>query len=366
MPSLRQQERSRQRRRERSAFDRLDLEVLLLDDEAREKRVALNCLSAFVPPPHPNLSKIPIWTLSRDHSMAENVDKDKSLLYVDNPFNLGRMTEHLKSQTQFAIDLEFGDTRSYLDVTALIQISTTTKNFIVDSLKLYNYIFDSLYEVMIDENILKIVFGTEDVMALQRDFSIRAYNIIDFQNFYGQANGLLQSPGLCDIVEKYFETELNKKYQHFNWRFRPLPSEALNYAQKDSELLLDCWEHFKIKHANMFELDSFDFTHHRDLMLRNYKFPPVERSFNRCFDFAWKQCPNHFKENFTLCTDKKIFKDLFTWRENTAKLRDEKPIYILHRTVNHNRRVEITPAEHQEDNWELEPPQKGSCLIHRR
>ena len=43
--------------------------------------------------------------------------------------------------------------------------------------------------------------------------------------------------GLADVLRKYFEVELDKKYQRADWSIRPLPEGMIRYAAADTEYL---------------------------------------------------------------------------------------------------------------------------------
>ena len=144
--------------------------------------------------------------------------------------------------TEIAIDLEAHEHRSYQGFTCLIQISSRTQDFIIDSIALRAELGDHLRPVFTDPKKLKVLHGANsDVVWLQRDFSLYLVNMFDT----GQAARVLQLPGfgLAFLLQKYCNVVADKKYQLADWRQRPLPAEMLKYAREDTHYLLyiyDC------------------------------------------------------------------------------------------------------------------------------
>lgn len=320
-----EQARTKEFWRGRNASARLGLNVLPLTDSALQKRVELNARNYYIPPEHPHEWDIPEWKLTQQHLNTIKILKDKCFWFIESYDSFCLMKDHLKQQSVIAIDLEFEEMYSFHNMTCLIQVSTPTHDFVVDSVKLYIYVQEMLKEILIDENILKIVFGTQDITALQRDFDLRVFPLIDFQNLYQRKKLLSSLPGFKDVIQNFLyskDFEINKDFQFFNWRLRPLPSGAIDYARLDSQLLLECWEKFKFTYNEYLKSAEFSYKHHRNLMSKIYKFPVVQ-DYNFFFNKAWEVADVKLKEKFQP-NDTKIFIGLNNWRLNTAKLKDTK------------------------------------------
>ena len=74
---------------------------------------------------------------------------------------LEEMREKLSKVTEIAIDLEHHDTRTYLGITCLMQISTRTEDFIVDTLALQKKLGNSLRGIFDDPRIVKVLHGAD-------------------------------------------------------------------------------------------------------------------------------------------------------------------------------------------------------------
>jgi exosome complex exonuclease RRP6 len=76
--------------------------------------------------------------------------------FVDTPEALAEMLEELKKAKEIAIDLEHHDTRSYVGIVSLMQISTRNRDWIVDTLKPWRRRLECLNEVFADPKIIKV------------------------------------------------------------------------------------------------------------------------------------------------------------------------------------------------------------------
>ena len=76
--------------------------------------------------------------------------------FVDTPEAVASMLAELKTAKEIAVDLEHHDTRSYIGLVSLMQISTRDKDWVVDTLKPWRGELQVLNEVFADPNILKV------------------------------------------------------------------------------------------------------------------------------------------------------------------------------------------------------------------
>lgn len=79
-----------------------------------------------------------------------------SAIFVDTLDGVLEMLEELKGATEIAVDLEHHDTRSYVGLVSLMQISTRQKDWIVDTLKPWRQNLQVLNQVFADPKILKV------------------------------------------------------------------------------------------------------------------------------------------------------------------------------------------------------------------
>ncbi|RZC77807.1 hypothetical protein C5167_001992 [Papaver somniferum] len=125
-----------------------------------------------------------------------DTEPEKPLPLESTPFTLiedvkqlKELSKKLRDVNEFAVDLEHNQYRSFQGMTCLIQISTRTEDFIVDTLKLRVHVGPYLREVFKDPSKKKIMHGADrDILWLQRDFGIYVCNLFDT----GQASRVLE------------------------------------------------------------------------------------------------------------------------------------------------------------------------------
>jgi len=123
-----------------------------------------------------------------------------------------------------------------------MQISTRTRDFVVDTIKLREKLGAALLPIFDNPDKIKVLHGADsDIQWLQRDFGLYVVNMFDT----GQAARVLayKSAGLAHLLQHHCGVLADKKYQLADWRIRPLPTEMLKYAREDTHYLLyvyDC------------------------------------------------------------------------------------------------------------------------------
>ncbi|GAA95376.1 uncharacterized protein L969DRAFT_92370 [Mixia osmundae IAM 14324] len=167
--------------------------------------------------------------------------------YVDTAEQLDRLLQELKrpDHAEIAIDLEHHDFRSYVGFVCLMQISTRSHDWIVDTLvSEVRDRLESLNEVFADPAKVKVMHGAQsDVIWLQRDFGLYIVNLFDTYHAtvvlsYGQRS-------LASLLTKYTHFVPDKRYQLADWRLRPLPQEMIDYARSDTHYLLNIYDHLR-------------------------------------------------------------------------------------------------------------------------
>uniref|UniRef100_A0A0E0K8Z6 HRDC domain-containing protein n=1 Tax=Oryza punctata TaxID=4537 RepID=A0A0E0K8Z6_ORYPU len=161
-------------------------------------------------PIHP-LEKLPMEQfIDRNVPESEPVKpadlEDTPFTLVEDKNGLADLAKKLKS-----VDLEHNQYRSFQGLTCLMQISTRTEDFVVDTLKLRIYIGLYLKEHFKDPTKRKVMHGADrDIMWLQRDFHIYVCNLFDT----GQASRVLQMErnSLEHLLRHFCGVTANKEY----------------------------------------------------------------------------------------------------------------------------------------------------------
>ncbi|GJN89022.1 hypothetical protein Rhopal_001996-T1 [Rhodotorula paludigena] len=149
-------------------------------------------------------------------------------------------------QKDLAIDLEHHDFRSWSGITCLIQLSTRTKDYVIDALEpSVRDGLDQLNEFFTNPEWIKVLHGaSSDIVWLQRDFGLYIVGLFDT---YHATKVLGHSQhSLASLLDMYTDFEPDKRYQLADWRIRPLPKEMLHYARSDTHYLLSIYDHLRI------------------------------------------------------------------------------------------------------------------------
>ncbi|XP_019458438.1 PREDICTED: protein RRP6-like 2 isoform X2 [Lupinus angustifolius] len=274
-------------------------------------------------------------------SVLDFVDKDvEDLVPIEppslesTPFKLVEEVKGLKelaaklhSVNEFAVDLEHNHYRSFQGLTCLMQISTRTEDFIVDTLKLRVHVGPYLRELFKDPTKKKVMHGADsDIVWLQRDFGIYVCNLFDT----GQASRVLKLErfSLQYLLLHYCGVIANKEYQKADWRLRPLPDVMLRYGREDTHYLLYIYDLMRIKLLALSkESESSD-----NLLVEVYK-----RSYDVCMKLYEKELltEDSYLHIYGLQgasfngQQLAIVSGLYEWRDIVARAEDEGTGYVL-------------------------------------
>ncbi|XP_026413754.1 protein RRP6-like 2 isoform X1 [Papaver somniferum] len=263
-----------------------------------------------------------------------DTEPEKPLPLESTPFTLiedvkqlKELSKKLRDVNEFAVDLEHNQYRSFQGMTCLIQISTRTEDFIVDTLKLRVHVGPYLREVFKDPSKKKIMHGADrDILWLQRDFGIYVCNLFDT----GQASRVLELErnSLEFLLNHFCGVAANKEYQNAEWRLRPLPDEMVRYAREDTHYLLHIFDIMK----GMLLSASTSSENGEDLLLEVYN-----RSCAICMQLYEKELLTDTSylyiyglQDADLNSQQlAIVAGLCEWRDAVARMEDESTGFIL-------------------------------------
>ncbi len=156
-------------------------------------------------------------------------------VFVEQCLDLDPIAAELKREAAIGVDLEADSMFHYYEKVCLLQISTPSKNILIDPLALED--LSPLAPVFADSDIRKVFHGADyDIRSLHRDFGIEVNSLFDTQiaaTFLG-----IRETGLANLLKDRFGVTAEKKYQKKDWSERPLEQPMLDYAAKDSFYLL--------------------------------------------------------------------------------------------------------------------------------
>jgi ribonuclease D len=141
----------------------------------------------------------------------------------------------LQAAPRLGIDLEANSMFAYRERACLIQVSTATADYIIDPLAGLD--LSPLGAIIADPTVEKIFHAAEyDLILMGRDYGWQLSNLFDTM-WAARILGY-QQIGLANLLEKFFDIHISKRYQKANWCHRPLSAGELAYAQKDTHYLI--------------------------------------------------------------------------------------------------------------------------------
>ena len=152
--------------------------------------------------------------------------------------SLDLLVERLSRETLLAFDLEADSLHHYTEKVCLIQVSSLSESRLIDPLAALDV--RVLAPIFANPAIKKIFHGADyDMRSLYRDFGIEVVNLFDTMiasQFLGESEF-----GLAALLKKRFGVELDKRYQKADWSKRPFSNEMMEYAMKDTSLLIELY-----------------------------------------------------------------------------------------------------------------------------
>uniref|UniRef100_A0A2K6SK20 Exosome complex component 10 n=1 Tax=Saimiri boliviensis boliviensis TaxID=39432 RepID=A0A2K6SK20_SAIBB len=243
--------------------------------------------------------------------------------FISSLDELVELNEKLLNCQEFAVDLEHHSYRSFLGLTCLMQISTRTEDFIIDTLELRSDMY-ILNESLTDPAIVKVFHGADsDIEWLQKDFGLYVVNMFDTHQAARLLN--LGRHSLDHLLKLYCSVESNKQYQLADWRIRPLPEEMLSYARDDTHYLLYIYDKMRLElwersNGQPVQLQVV-WQRSRDICLKKFIKPIfTDESY---LELYRKQKKHLNTQQLT------AFQLLFAWRDKTARREDESYGYVL-------------------------------------
>lgn len=159
----------------------------------------------------------------------------KPPVYVDTDAALDKLVTRLESQSMIAVDTEANPLFAYHEKLCLVQISTRTRDYIVDPLA--DVDLSRLVPIFADPTIVKVFHDAEfDVLMLKRTMPVEVLGIFDTK-VVAMSLGL-ETVGLAPILKEFFQVTLDKKFQRSDWGRRPLSDGQLDYARYDTHFLI--------------------------------------------------------------------------------------------------------------------------------
>uniref|UniRef100_A0A182QEF5 HRDC domain-containing protein n=1 Tax=Anopheles farauti TaxID=69004 RepID=A0A182QEF5_9DIPT len=242
------------------------------------------------------------------------------LMFVDQVSQVGDLLRELQAASEIAIDLEHHSYRSYQGFTCLMQLSTRSKDYIVDTLSLRDELH-VLNEVFTDPKKLKVLHGSiSDIEWLQRDLGLYVVNMFDT----GEAARVLQFSriGLQFLLRHYCNIDTDKAFQLADWRIRPIPPNFIEYARKDTHYLLYIYDRMRNELLEKGEgLLQTVYDKSTFICKQRYQKPVMNED----------SVMNIYRRSRYVFDHRQMYalREILYWRDQMARMEDESPGYVL-------------------------------------
>lgn len=268
--------------------------------------------------------------LKKDEPIPSTDWQQTDSIWVDNLEELQKMLSELKKASEIAVDLEHHDYRSYYGLVCLMQISTRTQDWLIDTLALREDL-QILNVVFTDPKITKVFHGAfMDIIWLQRDLGLYVVSLFDTYH----ASRLLGFPkhSLAYLLERFAQFKTSKKYQLADWRIRPLTNPMKLYARSDTHFLLNIFDQLRNMLLEQDKLTTVLFES-RNVAKRRFEYSSFRPSFNNHSVVSpiekaepWKNLLYQYNLPHSR---ESIVRTLYEWRDQIARADDESPRYVM-------------------------------------
>ena len=194
-------------------------------------------------------------------------------IVVSTPVELAGLMQHLLAAPRLAVDTESNSFYAYHERLCVLQISTPDADYVIDPLPIDD--LSPLAEVFANPGIEKIFHAAqEDIRLIKKTLACPVENIFDTMVAARIAGW--KEVGLAACLKNHFHVILNKKLQRSDWGRRPLSSEQIQYAAKDTHYLVRLREHL---HQELLRLGRLEeaieqFSHISQVELVKKEFDP--------------------------------------------------------------------------------------------
>jgi ribonuclease D len=234
--------------------------------------------------------------------------------YIETQTRLEAVARGLDGAGLLAVDTEAAGYHRYRDDVCLLQLSTRSETFVVDTLAVDG--LEPLRDLLADPVTEVILHDADyDLRLLDRDYTLRVEGLFDTKvaaRFLGET-----AFGLQALLERFLDVRLAKKYQRADWARRPLPPDMLEYAAEDTRHLPRLRD---VLQKGLVEADRLRW---------------AEEEFRLIEQVAWEDGDDaqpFFRVKGTRDLGPRqlaVLRAAYAWREEEARRRDAAPFRVL-------------------------------------
>ncbi|HEV8320380.1 MAG TPA: HRDC domain-containing protein [Myxococcota bacterium] len=239
----------------------------------------------------------------------------RPLLWIDRPDALQTFAADLRAESRLALDTEANGFHRYFERVCLVQISTPSRDALVDTLALRD--LAPLAPLLADPAVCKVLHGADyDVIGLRRDFGIEIRGLFDTM-IAARLVGRTEV-GLAALLRDFVGVAVDKASQRADWTVRPLPPHLVEYARGDTRHLVAVAERLAqdLAAAGRAAAAAEEFSLVEARVARNERFAAD----------GWAREPAARRMS---PRERGAFKALWEWRDARARQRDVPPFRVL-------------------------------------
>ncbi|CAL8129912.1 unnamed protein product [Orchesella dallaii] len=202
---------------------------------------------------HPLEDLITNWQIQKEMINTVRISNTRSTKYVTDEQDL----------LECSLDLELNDevmvcsknyVNTYFPSICLIQISTPSVDYVINTVALYGKIQQHLGPILENPEKLKVFINIDDILHLQQNFEIFTVGAVDITEGYQLVTGSRKAPR--DIMSEILALKIDELDDLADWRVSPLPSPLLAQLACETKNLFLCW--IKLKN-DLVSVESEDF-----------------------------------------------------------------------------------------------------------
>lgn len=282
-----------------------------------DSRIQLNTFRNPFAVNHPFEKTVKDWSFTNDMMNVTTVETTNANVFINTVEKLGEAAREISKENELAICGQTTNHHSYLGMLCVLQISTSHKIYIIDTLCLHNVIGNTLSSIFKNPKILKVVYSGSLLPKLQRDFKIFCVGVVlaeeVFQFIVPGQNSFPQ------MITKLCNQSLEPIFFHADWTIRPIPDDLMNMAAKESTYLLKSWN--IMKGTVREQILSSELEKSRAATLEVYQFP-VGATSRKIFGSLMSTLSPSLRKIFETESQCNLFSKLYKWRNESSKRRD--------------------------------------------
>jgi ribonuclease D len=210
---------------------------------------------------------------------------------INNQEDFNKICHMLMQEPIIFVDTEFYRRQTYFAKLSIIQIATKSEEIIIDALSGIN--LGSLKSVFSNESIIKVFHSPDqDFEIFYQLFGELPRNVFDTQIAASVCNIDDEMMGYGRLCKRLLDIEVDKTLQKANWMKRPLSTELLEYAIRDTEYLIPLygilskmideqqrWTEYKARITKLLDLKNYKPSVEK--LIKKFKIPANSEPFRK-------------------------------------------------------------------------------------